>query len=792
MKKKCIGFLVVLVMLLQASAGAADVQQAAAVEPAPVEETTELGLVLADIPEAMSAEQTVEAGHVERLREEEQEPNTAVFRNSDGTNTLYIFSEDIWYENEQGEKVDYSTELEAAGSDAAYRSASAAGELLLPVSVGEATPIRYSEGGASVTMYPTTDRIVLPEQDETAEARLQKPAARPAAGQVPVEAEQDGIAQAEQEEPAAAAESGADPAQAEQPSVTGEETETASMQPEAESAPESAVETVQPDMESAPETEAAETDAPEAPAYQPVSEKAVAGIASAAEAQAIAEANAQASLATGKMTNRAVLVSANDAAVPDKQSVEYFRASRDASIVTTPLLHGVKNEIVLTSYSGNNAYSFIADFGGLTPTESMGDSITLLDADGNEAAYMNVEEVRDAAGNLSLYNTIDVAPYGDGGQYIVTLTLDEAFLTEPGTVYPLAVSSTLQKTIGSADINDTDVNSGSPSTNYGSSSTMWVGYINGAKYRSYIQFIIGDYAPTIAPNGITNAYMILYEKSGNTSTFTLQPRIPSNIWSYTSLTWNNQPGYSSAFNGVNAPSNVTLTQTSTMYRVYMGAYVQACMRNYVSESLTRTIHEKRGLMLKISNESSAQVRMFNSTNASSNKPTLVVTYKENYYGGAFPYYFSTGYDRNCLGYALNIAKFLKPGSHAYLQSIQATDTATSYFYDCIQPYIASRGRSARIIGRTEAISSNEYRVAMRLLSETISIENGWPPDYHFWVENKIDGWKGLWSHKPGDASSSQITHTDNPNDTGAGWGLFISNGTTYYYPAPTIYFAVTK
>ncbi len=32
-------------------------------------------------------------------------------------------------------------------------------------------------------------------------------------------------------------------------------------------------------------------------------------------------------------------------------------------------------------------------------------------------------------------------------------------------------------------------------------------------------------------------------------------------------------------------------------------------------------------MLKIANESPAQVRMFNSTNASSNKPTLVVTYR---------------------------------------------------------------------------------------------------------------------------------------------------------------------
>ena len=82
---------------------------------------------------------------------------------------------------------------------------------------------------------------------------------------------------------------------------------------------------------------------------------------------------------------------------------------------------------------------------------------------------------------------------------------------------------------------------------------------------------------------------------------------------------------------------------------------------------------------------------------------------------------------------------------------------------------------------------------MRLLSQAVSEGTFYrQPDYHFWVENKIDGWKGLWSHKPGSASSEQITHTDNPNDTGVGWGLFTSNGTTYYYPGPTIYFAVTK
>ena len=144
------------------------------------EETTELGLALADIPETMSAEQTVEAEHVARLREEELEPNTAVFRNSDGTNTLYIFSEEIWYENEDGEKVDYSTELEAATetAEAAYRATGGGGELLLPGTVGENTPIEYSEGGLSISLYPTTERIVMPEPEQGSVGELQqKPAA---------------------------------------------------------------------------------------------------------------------------------------------------------------------------------------------------------------------------------------------------------------------------------------------------------------------------------------------------------------------------------------------------------------------------------------------------------------------------------------------------------------------------------------------------------------------------------------------------------------------------------------
>ena len=491
-------------------------------------------------------------------------------------------------------------------------------------------------------------------------------------------------------------------------------------------------------------------------------------------------ANAQASLATGKAVNTASLVSANDAAVPDKQSVEYFRASRDASIVTTPLLHGVKNEIVLASYGGNNTYSFVVELNGLEPAESTGDSIPLLDENGALKAYINIEELRDAEGKVSLQNRIDIAPYAEDGKYLVMVTLDEAFMTDPQTVYPL--SATSPASVYGDDINDADVNSGSPSKNYASSSTLWVGYINGAVYRSYLQFIIGEYSDDIAPNSISNAYMILYEKSGNTSTFSMQSRIPSNIWNYTSLTWNNQPGYWSTFNGVSAPSNVPLTQTSTMYRVYMTAYVQACMRNYVSQALPRTIHEQRGLMLKIADETSAQVRMFNSTNASSNKPTLVVTYKPDYYGGAFPYYYNGSNGTNCLGYAIRRAEFISPKSNSYLDTVTGYTTGT-YFTSCVRPYLNSIGRTNRVVGRTDVINANEYRIAMR--THQVNYEYGYPigADYHFVVENS----SGLWAHKPGQTVSTQIYATDNPQDDECGWHV-----TGDFYYEDTIYIAISN
>ena len=475
------------------------------------------------------------------------------------------------------------------------------------------------------------------------------------------------------------------------------------------------------------------------------------------------------------------------------EKVQYARAfDSKTAFSCIPQRHGFVNEITLDGYTGQNQFSFRVSLDGGSLLNSTGYSVPIADEQGDTQGHIVLRELIDAAGNTSTDNLIDVAQYEDG-DYLVTITLDEEFLQDPGTQYPVALS-TSTKTLTASYINDTHVTSTSPNTNYASAALMKFGDAGGDSLNYiFIQFIFSNtsWYQSIAPNGVNSASLNLYSNNSG-SAGRISCSIPTGTWNYQNITWNNRPGMNSngSFNGVSAVGS-SIHANAGWQTIYITDFIKASLRNYVDDSLPQTIHELRGLRLWVNRP---QFRQYRSTNYGSDDytPFVTINYTPNYYGGAFPYYSSTGNGRNCLGYVLNIAQYLKPGSNSYLQSIKPTDTATSYFYDCIQPYIASRGRSARIIGRTGSVSSNEYRVAMRLLSQRINIEDGWPADYHFWVENKIDGWKGLWSHKPGNASSSQITHTDNPNDTGMGWGLFTSNGTTYYYLEPTIYFAVTK
>ena len=196
----------------------------------------------------------------------------------------------------------------------------------------------------------------------------------------------------------------------------------------------------------------------------------------------------------------------------------------------------------------------------------------------------------------------------------------------------------------------------------------------------------------------------------------------------------------------------------------------------------------------IADETSAQVRMFNSTNASSNKPTLVVTYKPDYYGNATAYVQKTGDGVNCLGYAMGINASVQP---SHVGANLGTMGAEAYFDNYLKQYLRDSGYGiARQINRTTAIGTHERRIAMRISSFNIN-GHSYTRDYHFWRElGGSDA--GLWADKPGAQSdtSRKLTSTDNPNDTEViGWDYhttdYYGNPTVLYYAEPTIYIAIS-
>ena len=60
-----------------------------------VNNTISSGLSEKSIPETISYENVIQQGHTERLYSAEKDLNTAVFKNRNGSNTMYIFNENI-------------------------------------------------------------------------------------------------------------------------------------------------------------------------------------------------------------------------------------------------------------------------------------------------------------------------------------------------------------------------------------------------------------------------------------------------------------------------------------------------------------------------------------------------------------------------------------------------------------------------------------------------------------------------------------------------------------------------
>ncbi len=146
----------------------------------------------------------------------------------------------------------------------------------------------------------------------------------------------------------------------------------------------------------------------------------------------------------------------------DERLVYADAVEPSVDLAYTYTLSGVQEEIVLEEYTGENTFTFRLDTHGLVPSITAGYTIVLEDPTTGEAACtLSGIELQDASyaktlhySDVSFENTYTIQPDPEGeGEtpYLLTVTLDEEFLQNPDTVYPLTGNYNFSWITSSAD-----------------------------------------------------------------------------------------------------------------------------------------------------------------------------------------------------------------------------------------------------------------------------------------------------------------------------------------------------
>jgi RHS repeat-associated protein len=244
----------------------------------------------------------------------------------------------------------------------------------------------------------------------------------------------------------------------------------------------------------------------------------------------------------------------------------------------------------------------------VTPNVSGGFDFT---ASGQKLASMVDPSVYDSAagGQVALTDAVDVDLVGK----VLNLSVDENFFDNPDLVYPVIVDPAV--TLGVWF--DSYVSSAYPNTDFQSATELLVGSPDGgaSKYRSFLNFSSSAWAD----QDIISAELKLYLNwswSCSARSFSVSPAAPvtgSSRW------------------GATAPA---IYGGGVVTKSVAAGYNSSCAATYVSTTVTDTVaylapivSGAAGFALKAVNESDSFAwKRFNSTNASTNKPSLKVTY----------------------------------------------------------------------------------------------------------------------------------------------------------------------
>lgn len=230
-----------------------------------------------------------------------------------------------------------------------------------------------------------------------------------------------------------------------------------------------------------------------------------------------------------------------------ENSIRYLNYyGKGTALVYTPTLSGVKEDIVLGHYTGQNTFTFLLDTGGLNLYQESGRWFLAESPQAAVRIELGDAVTYDARGRISL-GTVTAEPLTAGSLYRLTLTVDEAFLTDESTTYPVSIDPPLEVKAeeNSANIEDTTLYEGKPSTNTGSWQYAHCGYFNAEYGRGIILvrlsgLLADSNYQQITSSQIQSATFHIREATGaSTAKINLYPFRGNSSWTESGATWSN-------------------------------------------------------------------------------------------------------------------------------------------------------------------------------------------------------------------------------------------------------------
>ena len=227
------------------------------------------------------------------------------------------------------------------------------------------------------------------------------------------------------------------------------------------------------------------------------------------------------------------------------------------SLRYTPTLTGLKEDIILSGYTGRSSFSFRLRTEGLELHEISGNWYLSDPESGEIVIELGEIYIHDSyTGNVAegeqstheAYGCITAETIEEGEEYILSVHAPAEYLSAPGRVYPVYIDPSFN--VVNTYIQDTHISSGYPSKNYNTASLLNLGHGTSSKSTRILikitNMVNGQTRPGLDANSINSATYHMYCTSSYTSNpyvdvYMIQPGASGmgSTWEAATATWNN-------------------------------------------------------------------------------------------------------------------------------------------------------------------------------------------------------------------------------------------------------------